>query len=171
MPEHHAHDEYRSSDRRFGVRLSQAVVSSMLEQCLRSGKNETGGILVGRYSEDLSLAIVSRACPSPSDTRAGRRWLVRGVSGLATLLADLWGRGREHYLGEWHFHPFAPPTPSGADIQQMKSISRSKQYQCREPVLLIIGGDPKAAWSLHAEVFSREERHPLRPSLPKMCST
>ena len=37
-----------------------------------------------------------------------------------------------------------------------------ESYQCAEPILLILGGDPRGAWKLHVEVHTRRgERHEL----------
>lgn len=45
----------------------------------------------------------------------------------------------EHYLGEWHLHPKSNPTPSATDIAQMKKIAQDKNFNCKEPILMILG--------------------------------
>jgi integrative and conjugative element protein (TIGR02256 family) len=124
----------------FAVEFHASVLKAMDRYCRDARSAETGGILVGRYSEDLSLAIVSEATPPPTDSKKGRSWFVRGVDGLRELLAKRWRAGeRTFYVGEWHFHPVDRVEPSGDDFAQMLEISRAREYNCKEPLLLILG--------------------------------
>jgi Prokaryotic homologs of the JAB domain len=101
-------------------------------------------------------ALVADASGPPPDSKFGFAWLVRGIAGLATMLANAWRRDGKHYVGEWHFHPYSSPGPSGRDRDQMRKIARDDRYQCADPVLLIVGGDPAGTWSLHVEVHGRD---------------
>ena len=150
--------QWASDDGRFALRLSQRALDAILDACRKGGRVETGGILVGRYSADLAVAVVTHASPPPPDTTAGPTWLRRGIVGLESWLARLWTRHARHYLGEWHFHPFSTPQPSGRDIAQMRVIAKSTRYQCRTPVLLIVGGDPQGEWCTHVEVLDETGR-------------
>lgn len=130
----------------------------MLKLCGRSSPRETGGILLGRYSNALDYALVTSITKAPSDSRSGRTWFVRGVRGLQSKIDNMWRRKQGYYLGEWHFHPFGEPSPSGTDSSQMREIARSPQYRCPEPILLIIGGDPPNNWTARAFIFLRGHR-------------
>lgn len=124
----------------FAVELQAAVLNALDRYCRDGGSSETGGILVGRYSADLSLAIVHEATPPPPDSRRGRSWFVRGMSGLRDMLRKRWrAKERTFYIGEWHFHPVDHIEPSGDDFAQMLEISHAEEYHCREPLLLILG--------------------------------
>ncbi|MFP5286181.1 MAG: Mov34/MPN/PAD-1 family protein, partial [Thermoanaerobaculia bacterium] len=129
----------------------------MLAFCRSASHSETGGLLIGRYSEPRDLAKVSVVTGPTRDSAGGRTWFQRGVAGLQDLLLHHWSRRNEYYLGEWHSHPWASPTPSGTDGIQMMGIASSKAYRCPEPVLLIVGGDPWGRWTLHARVYRRGE--------------
>lgn len=130
----------KTADGTFMVEIQDTVVNALDRYCRKAGTSETGGILVGRYSEDLSVATVYEATPPPSDSRRGRSWFVRGVSGLREMLHKRWRlKERTHYLGEWHFHPIANIEPSSDDFEQMVEISSSTDYDCKEPLLLIFG--------------------------------
>lgn len=154
--------EYWSKDGRFGVRIEQAAIDTMLQHCRNSGRREAGGILVGKYSDDRRLAVIGQASAPPVDTRAGGFWLVRGIKGLQSWLERLWREDAGHYVGEWHFHPFADPTPSHQDIAQMKNIAKNENYHCKQPILIIVGGDPAGDWTTHVEVHTGTgERHVL----------
>ncbi|MGH7744156.1 MAG: Mov34/MPN/PAD-1 family protein [Candidatus Dormibacteria bacterium] len=108
---------------------------------------ETGGILIGSYSSNFSVAIVARATAPPTDSRAGATWFERGTAGMDKLLEEAWSRGL-HYLGEWHYHPGGAPIASPSDEAQMRKIAANKLARCGTPVLIILGeqsGEPNIA--------------------------
>lgn len=144
-----------SHDRRFGLEMTPKNLREIVGYCKAALPNETGGILVGRYSPKHDLAIVSGVSAPPADSRSGRSWFTRGVEGLQNWLNRLW-RSKNYYLGEWHFHPLAEPNPSGTDIGQMAEIASSGSYKCPEPILAIVGGDPRNTWKLRVFVYSQE---------------
>lgn len=130
----------KTVDGSFAVVLEAPVLGALDRLSAGAGSLETGGILIGRYSDDLAVAIVREATPAPRDSRRGRSWFVRGVSGLRDMLGKRWrARDRTHYIGEWHFHPVAAIEPSADDFEQMLQISRDNGYHCKEPLLLILG--------------------------------
>ena len=151
--------EFWSTDDRFGLRIEAVEVKKLLKLCERSIPNETGGILLGRYSTSLDCAVVTTVTGAPADSQFGKTWFVRGVKGLQRRADSLWRRNREYYLGEWHFHPLGSPRPSCTDLRQLQEIADSEHYHCPEPVLLIIGGDPQGDCSAVAYVFRRERSH------------
>jgi hypothetical protein len=130
----------KTVDGTFAVVFHSFALSALDRYCRDAGSSETGGILVGRYSDDLSLASVREATPPPTDSKRGRSWFVRGVNGLRELLGKRWqGNERTFYVGEWHFHPASHVEPSDDDFAQMLKIGQSKEYNCKEPLLLILG--------------------------------
>lgn len=123
--------------------------------CRDAGEVETGGILIGRYTERHDCAVVDHVTGPTEDSRATRTRFRRGTAGLQKLLDRLWRRERRYYLGEWHFHPGAASEPSSVDRRQLRSIARDPGYSCPEPILLIIGGNPSGDWTATAFVFPR----------------
>ena len=71
--------------------------------------------------------------------------------GLTRRLGREWVEGA-YYVGEWHFHPFAAPTPSPLDIKQIMVFAADAELRCPRPVLLVFGGDPRGVWSLSVAV-------------------
>ena len=141
-------------DSAYGLRIESAALRELGRMCGAAGSVETGGILVGRYSPDLAVAIVREATLPPPDSRRGRSWFNRGVAGLREMLAQRWrAKDRTHYLGEWHFHPAGAPNPSGPDIRAMQKLALDEAYNCPSPILLILGGSPKTRWSISATLF------------------
>jgi proteasome lid subunit RPN8/RPN11 len=146
---------FRSDDAKFGLKIRGNEFGKILEYCRGAERLETGGILVGNYSEGRDVAFVSRVSKAPRDSKSGATWFYRGIQGLQAWLHSLWSSDH-YYLGEWHFHPGGRPIPSDRDVLQIKEISESPKYCCPEPILLIIGGCPSGAWEVGAYVSPRK---------------
>lgn len=141
---------------RFEVSLHADALQAMIVQCAASKSKETGGILIGRLNEGCSVAMVLEATSKPSDSGFGWAWFRRGAKGLRELLIERWNSG-QHYLGEWHYHPGGSCMPSGPDHTSMREIATNPRYECREPLLIILGGDPPIAYDISITVFPRGE--------------
>ena len=126
-------------------------------ECSNTNGRETGGILIGYYSDDRTTAIVTEATAPPQDSNYGHNWFQRGVVGLISLLARRWKNTsrRTFYIGEWHFHPNEKVVPSMSDYKQMQDISNSANYHCNEPIMLVIGDNINGTRPLRAFVFPR----------------
>ena len=149
------------STSRLSVNTTNAPASMSIDRyCTDAGSSETGGILVGHYSEDLSLAIVLEATPPPTDSRRGHTWFVRGVGGLRDMLSKRWrAKERTYYVGEWHFHPAFEPKPSEVDFSSARAIANDQALHCPEPILLIIGGTKKTGYEMRAFVVTKVHGH------------
>lgn len=154
---------FRSQDGRFSVEITTAAVRTMVTACVEAGSKETGGILIGSIDRSGRIAQVLEATPKPRDSAFGWFWFRRGTRGLKQLLSDRWSVG-QHYLGEWHFHPGGSPEPSGPDCTAMAQIASDARYQCKEPILVILGGTPPERWQISATVSpAGEPHHRLHP--------
>jgi integrative and conjugative element protein (TIGR02256 family) len=149
--------EFWSIDRKFGLILQEMHVSLLLALCAQSKPHETGGILAGFYTTAHDCAVVTAVSRAPSDSRHGKTHFFRGVRGLQRWIDYLWRRKHHYYLGEWHFHPGGPPRPSFTDTEQMKKFAASSDYQCPEPILVIIGGTPPETWTVGTYVFQMDQ--------------
>ncbi len=121
-----------------GMRIEAAEHTlGLITRYISSRKvGETGGILIGKYSDDLSTAVIlSASGPGPQSLFGLSSFTRRGI-GLQSELDREFEIGR-YYLGEWHCHPGANHTPSLQDISQMQVISRSSSYSCPEPILIV----------------------------------
>lgn len=131
-----------TQDRRFAAALRDEALATALGHCIAAGRDETGGVILGRYSASHGCAEIHELGPPPHGSTATRTSFYRGTGGLQELLRRRWAEGL-YYLGEWHFHPFAAPTPSAADIRQLELIATDPGYRCPEPLLIVIGADPR----------------------------
>ena len=148
--------KFRSHDGKFGLQLAQKHVDKILGLCKAAGSLETGGVLVGKYNERHDVAFVTRIVAAPPDSQSGPAWFQRGVDGVKRKLVQDWVECGSYYLGEWHFHPYADPTPSYVDRKQMCSWRFRRAFRCPEPLLLIVG-NPHGAWQARAFVYPTED--------------
>ena len=143
---------FRSADGGITVTVTPEALRTMLGHGAVSGwRNETGGVLLGRYEDDHRTAAVLDVTGPPAGSSWGRTWFRRGAGDLDALLDQRWKQGI-YYLGEWHTHPDSSPAPSPDDVRAMQSISTKPSYACPEPILLILGGRD-TNWHLNAMVI------------------
>lgn len=156
---------FRSTCGKFGVSFQRVLFSKMLQECWNAGHYETGGILFGKYNDDLDDANILGFSTAPNDSKRGRFSFQRGIAGLQKMLHSLWQKtDREYYLGEWHFHPYSSPVASSTDRQQMFAHANDRKLHCPEPIMIIIGGNPCHDWNVNIAVYTREgEVHTLMP--------
>jgi len=152
-----------TADRHLGVVLDDEVRDRLVEHCRRAGRKETGGILIGRYSNLHDQAIVTDVTGPPKDSVRRQFSFVRGLVGVQRRLDRAW-RQRDFYLGEWHFHPFMAADPSGRDRTQIIDFSRDPAYACPEPILLVVGGDPDHDPEFQVAVVQGDDLVFLTPS-------
>jgi integrative and conjugative element protein (TIGR02256 family) len=143
----------------YGFVIPTILYAEILKKCLSSGNNETGGIIIGNYSEDLHYAMAKMILGPSPDSKSGSNWFYRGVLGFQLILNSLWYRQKQYYIGEWHYHPFGEAKPSRTDINQMLSIASTKQYNCPEPILIIVGGDIKINTIITVMVFYKNQSY------------
>ncbi len=148
---------FRSDNQRFQVVMAECAVQGMVGSCIEAGRKETGGILIGRLEDDGQTARIVEATPRPRDSKFGWFWFRRGTAGLGKLLEERWHSGL-HYLGEWHYHPDGSCEPSGADYVAMAAIAGDSRYQSPEPILAILGGNPRDRWAISVTVLPIGER-------------
>lgn len=154
---------FSSSDGLICVNILPDAISEIRKEILEHYPNETGGVLIGKYDENLRLATIYLATGSPKDSEHGATSFKRGVNEIVDNIALAQKRisAGLHYVGEWHIHPNNSPTASLADLKQMQIFAKTNQLGIRVPLLLIVGGKPPIGlewqFSLH--------RYKKKPSL------
>lgn len=119
--------------------IEDSVYKRLLATQKESHPMETGGIIIGYYDTEYRNAIITECTCPPEDSKASKNHFFRGTKGLKSLLKRKWDEEKEYYLGEWHLHPGSSPNPSTTDIDQMKKIEYDSKFNCKEPILLILG--------------------------------
>ena len=140
---------WRFPERDCTVRVPGEVLASMREMAASAKPRETGGTLVGHYSEDLREASVTRALEANIGARKQRLRFYRPSDDVDEQLARIYQEsgGLTHYLGEWHTHPDATPTPSSTDLSTLRGLAKSRSVATDTPFMIILGGDFKATIS------------------------
>ena len=105
--------------------------------------NETGGTLIGHYSNDNLVAFIDKVIGVRKGGKFTEKFFFRPSDFVDNQLAKIYkkSKGKKYYLGEWHTHPYSSTIPSALDIKTMKSISMSKKVATKNPLLIILGGD------------------------------
>lgn len=147
--------KFLSNDSKYGLIIEYKFLQQMLLICEAAEDLEVGGIVIGTYDAEHRYALVKSVLEPPRDSLHSKRWFKRGIAGLQTLLNKYWYKKQFYYLGEWHFHPNASAGASTIDIEQMRTISQSTTYNCPEPILIILGGNPRGTWEIRSYVFPR----------------
>lgn len=139
--------------------ITQDAISEMSRLCQSCGLAETGGILIGNYSQDHRTAFINRVTGPPNDSQHYFANFVRGVRGLQDLLNKLWSQPeKQYYIGEWHYHPLPILNPSGEDVRQMQTIALSGAYACPEPILIIVGGSTETECRFSVTIHPMHEK-------------
>lgn len=117
------------------VRLSPDVDETIRREVAARPGSETGGILVGRYSDVANVFHVVGTLSAPPDSKFSREEFVLGTEGLRPMLEDLIeGSGGALYaLGTWHNH-LVPSGPSRRDVKTAALLSISQYF----PLLMLI---------------------------------
>lgn len=150
------HLKYISADNSFAVCLPVNVLEKMHHECEKSLPNETGGILIGNYSDDLKVAHITKMVGKSRNSVRHCSSFIREGKDYLPILNRFWEKN-QYYLGEWHYHPLSSSIPSPVDIATMFQLSLDKYLCCPEPILIIIGGK-KGAWNITISVFCNGER-------------
>jgi integrative and conjugative element protein (TIGR02256 family) len=129
----------------------------MCEDAERSWPKETGGLLIGYWSNVQRVAVIT-SCTGPGPLAFHAESAFRPDSSyqereLARLYAE--SGGHWTYLGDWHTHPDGDALLSVVDGATLRTIARSKQARCPYPIMLIVArGEEVAAWYAKVSRFA-----------------
>jgi hypothetical protein len=131
------------------VRVSPDVDATIRREVAARPGSETGGIIIGRYSDVSDVFHVVGTLPAPPDSKFSRAEFVLGTLGLRPMLEDLIeGSGGALYaLGTWHNH-LMPSGPSVRDVSTAILLSIKQFF----PLLMLIH-TPTGYVRLTAEAF------------------
>lgn len=113
---------------------------------------ETGGILIGTLNKGPTITITDITTSQSKDVRHKFRFF-RSADGHQSLMDQLWEESgyRKMYLGEWHTHPEAIPSPSKIDICGWKSIAKKRQ-NTPWTLFVILGQQTFKIWTVEDQV-------------------
>lgn len=143
---------FQTIDGKYKFIISEEIIKKALSD-IKSKKVMTGGIIIGRYSDNLNDAIVSEITSQPIDSKYNKKdkTFYRGTYDTNKFLDFNWQSKKNYYLGEWIY------SPKGLDLSEqtiktMKEFSADEQMHCPEPILLTL---TKNDISVH--IFPKDE--------------
>jgi hypothetical protein len=117
------------------IRISHRV-NALIEEAVRQAPGvETGGLIVGRFSQATNTFHVVDLMPAPSDSVFSAEKFVLGTKGLSARVEQLVrGSGGSLYpLGTWHNH-LIPSGPSALDLRAAARLAIHQLF----PLLMLI---------------------------------
>lgn len=135
---------------------SEALIVVLRHRQLTAQAPESGGILLG-YRRGLHLHVTHATSPGPKD-RAARVSFERKDPTHQNQARQAWEASNHtiDYLGEWHTHPEAMPSPSSTDRRAWDEILGRR----KELYAFIIAGTLENMW------VGRGEGNALTPLAP-----
>jgi integrative and conjugative element protein (TIGR02256 family) len=129
--------------------ISESALGQLRQYVQRAeSQPEAGGTLLGRHLLDSSdLAVDEITIPQRNDKRR-RFFFFRSIS-HNDLAIQRWRETNKKmaYLGLWHTHPEAIPTPSQTDLADWEKASSEDTYEGDRLFFIIVGIDEIRVWS------------------------
>lgn len=134
------------------VWIPEKLLAPLEEEAAEHSPDETGGMMVGYWSEGGEVVITETIEGGPGAVRRPSRFEPDGEWQQQRLDELYVQSGRLHtYLGDWHSHPQGIPRPSFRDRQTAKKVAAAKEARAPQPLTLICsknsGGWEWAAFS------------------------
>lgn len=109
---------------------------------------EAGGVLLGRHILGSDNIVVDFATVPMAGDRRSRTSFFRSRRPHQAAMRAAWDEsgGTCHYLGEWHTHPQAVPTPSLVDVFDWRRHLVLDRYMGPSLFFLIVGTETTRVW-------------------------
>jgi integrative and conjugative element protein (TIGR02256 family) len=148
------------------VWIDERLLKPIEAEAARHAPDETGGMLVGYWSESGDAVITGTIEGGPQAVRRPNCFVPDGIWQQERLDEIYIRSGRVHtYLGDWHSHPIGALRPSRRDRDTAKRIAKEKEARAPHP-LTVIGSTYDGQWSWAAFCYGR--RRGFR-ELPLRC--
>jgi integrative and conjugative element protein (TIGR02256 family) len=145
--------------------------SYMLSEAHRVLPLETGGVLLGYWSEDHMAAVVTNAVgPGPQAQHDYCSFIPDYDYHCAEIARIYEASGRRYtYLGDWHTHPGGSPRLSRRDRLTLRRIARHEPARVRTPLMLVVFGNDEwrmQSWCYFSRGRFRRSRFVPIPTVP-----
>ena len=117
------------------VVLTSAAQKILFSYKQLNGKYEAGGMLFGRFDGN-KVNVESVSTPSRHDKRFPTAFAWHKNS--ANRVIHSFHKKGQHYLGDWHTHPYSMPSPSEEDISSIRSTFNESSHQLNFFILFIL---------------------------------
>lgn len=123
--------------------LTEEAKEMIISTAEASPDKETGGVLIGFVDDSKRAIVVKVTGPGPNALQT-KLCFDRDVEYVQAELEKAASELGKHgmYIGEWHSHLEADPTPSAKDITSLFGIAQALNYLTRSPSMIIVGVNP-----------------------------
>lgn len=127
----------RLTRRRHPLHISTTLLSAALAEGWSKWPMETGGILLGKPTEDGHI-VTHVIGPGPGAEHA-RYGFVPDSDWQAQEVATCWSTDPDiHYLGDWHTHPGGAARLSGLDRSTVQDIAAYEEARQPQPYMVVL---------------------------------
>lgn len=130
--------------------IREDLVQAMFADGSLWAPRETGGLLVGYWSEDETEVVITDIVDAGPKARHGHFSFSPDYEHQQEQLDTILDNGARplFYIGDWHTHPRGQLTLSWLDHYALWRISRNPQAFAPRPIMLILAG--KETWKIGA---------------------
>jgi integrative and conjugative element protein (TIGR02256 family) len=124
--------------------LSLLARDAILEEAIRAGEVETGGVLLGYWgTKPVEPVICAVTGPGPRAKHSPTRFRP-DYAFHQHEIARIYRESKRTivYLGDWHSHPGGTGDLSARDVRTLARISRFRAARISTPIMLIAAGPP-----------------------------
>jgi len=135
---------YRYKLDKIQVVFEKSAIDTMASKAqFNSTEKERGGLLLGRLFPKENLVVVVDAIESPAISSGASKLYVDNNTANKEM-KKRWqdSGGKVTYVGDWHTHPEAVPTPSFIDRDTFKDTYRSSKIDQNFLLCVIVGTNP-----------------------------
>ena len=117
--------------------IEDSLLKKLTKVALQNFPNESGGFLVGYYSQDfMTLHITDFVLPQQQ--KSSSFLFERSIIGIKEVFNKLFTTKKYYYIGEWHTHPNGSSMYSQTDLKAMIEIATCETVNITNPILLIL---------------------------------
>lgn len=127
---------FKSTEISLTVAYPEEVIDRLLYFKQSNTQPESGGMLFCKnlFSDHIEISDISTPCDQ--DKRS--RFFFKPNNRAYQRIIDANFQRGHHYIGDWHTHPEAKPSPSPKDISSIRSIFNSSKHDLKYIAMLII---------------------------------
>lgn len=131
---------------------------------MQSQDTEAGGLLLGRLIVGTDDIVIDEATSPSTKDRRSRFAFRRSKRPAQNRVDAAWAESASTrvYLGEWHTHPEADPSPSLIDRCNWKKIVARARFEQMSLHFVIVGRSRIRAWEVNKKTGRIDELVPVK---------
>ena len=120
------------------------TLTSLIEEADRRYPLETGGALIGYWSDAVTAVVTQFVGPGPTSDHQRYSYQHDHVWEASQIAVHYRQSGRSHvYIGDWHTHPDATSGDlSGTDRRSIRRVIKSREARVERPLMTVLYGRP-----------------------------